>query len=138
MAFNHGKTANFYIDGSSGGLIDISAYMDSIDFPQTADTAEVTAFGASNKSYVAGLKDATISIEGPHDSTIDGIIANILGTTTHGGSFQYYPNSTASGSMLKTGECICTAYNPPRNLGSAGRYTASFQVTGSVTSTTVA
>ena len=64
MAFTHGKDSVFKLDNSSGSLTDISTYVNNVDFPETADVSETTTFGADNKTYIAGLKDATISLSG--------------------------------------------------------------------------
>ena len=138
MAFGHGKNARFLVDGSSGGLVDISTGMADIDFPASADNAEVTGFSENDKTYVMGTRGHTISISGAFSSDVDSVISGILGTTTHGGTFEYYPNSTASGAVKKTGECLCTAYGPKSGMGGAVNYSASFVVTGSVTTTYVA
>eukprot|EP01050_Picozoa_sp_SAG11_P036669 SAG11_NODE_14070_length_626_cov_1.263757_1_plen_70_part_10 len=69
MAFVHGKDSSFKLDNASGSLTDISAYVNSVDFPQTVDLAETTTLGDDNKEYIVGLKDATISIAGAWDST---------------------------------------------------------------------
>jgi hypothetical protein len=130
MAFVHGKTAEFQIDNSGGSLTDISAYCDNVDFPLTADTAEVTTFGDASKEYIGGLKDATISISGSWDATADGVLAGIIGLT---GSFQYGPAGTTGGNIKYTGECICTSYNVTAPVGDKVSFSAEFQVTGDVT-----
>jgi hypothetical protein len=130
MAFVHGKTAEFQIDNSGGSLTDISAYCDNVDFPLTADTAEVTTFGDASKEYIGGLKDATISISGSWDATADGVLAAIIGLT---GSFQYGPAGTTGGNIKYTGECICTSYNVTAPVGDKVSFSAEFQVTGAVT-----
>jgi len=130
MAFVHGKTAEFQIDNSGGSLTDISAYCDNVDFPLTADTAEVTTFGDASKEYIGGLKDATISISGSWDATADGVLAGIIGLA---GSFQYGPAGTTGGNIKYTGECICTSYNVTAPVGDKVSFSAEFQVTGDVT-----
>jgi len=130
MAFVHGKTAEFQIDNSGGSLTDISAYCDNVDFPLTADTAEVTTFGDASKEYIGGLKDATISISGSWDATADGVLAGIIGLT---GSFQYGPAGTTGGNIKYTGEAICTSYNVTAPVGDKVSFSAEFQVTGDVT-----
>lgn len=130
MAFVHGKTAVFKIDNSGGSLTDISAYCDSVDFPLTADTAEVTTFGDSSKEYVAGLKDATISISGSWDATADGVLAAIVGVA---GSFEYGPAGSTVSNIKYTGECICTGYTVNAPVGDKVSFSAEFQVTGAVT-----
>ena len=133
MAFVHGKTAVFKIDNSGGSLQDISAYCDNVDFPLTADTAEVTTFGDSSKEYIAGLKDATISISGSWDATADAILAAIVGVA---GTFEYGPAGSAGGAVKFTGEAICTSYNVSAPVGDKVSFSAEFQCTGAVTRTT--
>lgn len=130
MAFVHGKTADFRIDNSGGSLTDISTYCDNVDFPLTADTAEVTTFGDSSKEYIAGLKDATISISGSWDATADGVLAPIVGVA---GSFQYGPAGSTAGNIKFTGEAICTGYTVTAPVGDKVSFSAEFQVTGAVT-----
>lgn len=130
MPFVHGKTADFRIDNSAGSLTDISAYCDSVDFPLTADTAEVTTFGDASKEYIAGLKDATISISGSWDATADAVLAGIIGLA---GSFQYGPAGTTLTNIKYTGEAICTSYTVNAPVGDKVTFSAEFQVTGAVT-----
>ena len=133
MAFVHGKTAVFKIDNSGGSLQDISAYCDNIDFPATADTAEVTTFGDANKEYIGGLKDATISISGSWDAAADVILEAIRGLT---GTFEYGPQGSTATNIKYTGECICTAYNVTAPVGDKVSFSAEFQCTGAITRTT--
>ena len=133
MAFVHGKTAVFKIDNSGGSLTDISAYCDNVDFPLTADTAEVTTFGDSSKEYIAGLKDATISISGSWDATSDAVLAGIIGVA---GTFEYGPAGSTGGLVKFTGEAICTGYTVTAPVGDKVSFSAEFQVTGAVTRTT--
>jgi hypothetical protein len=78
MAFVHGKDSVFKLDNASGSLTDISAFVNNVDFPETADVAETTTLGDSSKSYIVGLKDATISISGLWDSTLDAILGVVV------------------------------------------------------------
>jgi hypothetical protein len=57
MAFVHGKKAALLLDG-----LDISGYFHEVSLGTDIDTAEVTTFGASWKSYIAG--QAVIAVEG--------------------------------------------------------------------------
>ena len=71
MAFVHGKSSVFKLDNASGSLTDISSFVNNVDFPETADVAETSVLGASNKTYIVGLKDATISLSGLFDATVE-------------------------------------------------------------------
>jgi len=132
MAFVHGKDSVFKVDNSSGTLTDISTYVNSVDFPETADVAETSTLGDSSKSYIVGLKDATLSIGGLWDSTLDGVLGPVLGQSATL-SFEYHPEGTASGKIKYNGECILTSYSQASPVGDVVTFSADFQVSGDVT-----
>jgi hypothetical protein len=132
MPFVHGKSTDFRIDNSGGTLTDISLYCDSVDFPQTVETAETTTFGDANKEYIVGLKDSTISIGGKWDSALDGVLAPVLGQAASI-SFQYGPAGSTVSNVKYTGECFCTSYQVTGAVGDVVTFSAEFQVTGAVT-----
>ncbi len=132
MAFTHGKDSVFKLDNASGSLTDISSYVNSVDFPETADVAETTVLGDDNKTYIVGLKDATLSLAGLWDSTIDGILGAVIGQAATL-SFEYSPEGTASGKVKYSGECILTSYAQSSPVGDVVGYSADFQVSAAVT-----
>jgi hypothetical protein len=132
MAFVHGKSTDFRIDNSGGTLTDISAYCDSVDFPQSVETAETTTFGDSNKDYIVGLKDSTVSFSGKWDSALDAILAPILGQAASV-SFQYGPAGSTVTNVKYTGECFLTSYQVTGSVGDVVTFSAEAQVTGAVT-----
>ena len=129
--FTHGKSAVFKIDDSGGTLRDISNVLTDVSISKTADVAEVSAFSNSSKAYVAGLKDAVITISGSFDATVDGYLKAIVGTAA--GSFEFYPIGTTGGNPKASGNAICTSYDRTPDVGGAVSFTASFQVSGDVT-----
>lgn len=133
--FVHGKSTNFQIDDTGGTIRDISDVCDSVDFPQTIETAETTAFGATSKSYIVGLRDATISVSGKWDATVDGYF---IGTEPASRSFVVGPAGSTSGNVKYSGECILTNYSQSPGVGDAVTFSADFQVTGNVTRGTFA
>tara|TARA_Y100000114_G_scaffold113203_1_gene107063 strand:- start:149 stop:556 length:408 start_codon:yes stop_codon:yes gene_type:complete len=132
--FTHGKSAAFKIDDSGGTLRDISNVLTDVSVSKTADVAEVSAFSNSSKAYVAGLKDATITISGSFDATVDGYLKAIVGAS---GSFEFFPIGNSSGLPKASGEAICTSYDRTPDVGGAVTFSASFQVSGDVTEGTV-
>ena len=132
MAFVHGKSSAFKLDNASGSLTDISAFVNNVDFPETADVAETSVLGASNKTYIVGLKDATISLSGLFDATADAIFGAVVGQTATL-SFEYSPEGTSSGKIKYTGECILTNYAMSSPVGDVVAYSADLQVSGAVT-----
>lgn len=130
--FTHGSKAVFKLDDAAGTLTDISAYITSVSFPRNADTVEVTTLGDTDKEYIAGLKDATISIEGIFDPAIDAIFDAALGASATK-SFEYGPQGSTTGNVKYTGECICTSYEPETGVDGAGTFSAELQVSGVIT-----
>jgi len=131
--FSTGKGAVFEIDDTGGTVRDISNVLNQIDFPQSQETAETTAFGASARSYIVSLTSATISVSGMYDATVDGYLEG--GAEPASRTFTYKPG-TASGDAIYSGECIMTSYNMGTPVGDTNTFTADFQVTGAVTRTT--
>ena len=132
MAFEHGSDSVFKLDNSGGSLTDISTYVNNVDFPETADVAETSTLGASNKTYIVGLKDATISLGGLFDATVDAILGAVVGQSATL-SFEYSPEGTASGKVKYTGECILTSYTLSSPVGDVVGFSADLQVSGAVT-----
>lgn len=128
MPFVHGK--NSYV---SVNAHDVSPYSNKVDFPRQADTAETSAFGTSDKTYIPGLKGGTFSIEGLWDITLDGWLDEILGTEIE---IIYKPQGTGSGNVVYTFDAILNSYNPPAAIGDAVKYSAAFIITGAVVRTT--
>ena len=78
--FVHGKGSQVLVDE-----FDLSAYFNSVDVATSQDTAETTAFGATSKSYLLGLADATLSLSGMFAQDTDGSdeeLSAILGAAT--------------------------------------------------------
>jgi len=130
--FRHGKNAVFKVDNSGGTLTDISNTLNSVSFPREIETLETTSFGSSNRSYVVGFTDATISIEGSFDATVDAHLAGILGQEASV-SFEYGPEGSTAGYVKYTGECYLTSYETSAGVGDIVSMTAEFQVTGAIT-----
>jgi hypothetical protein len=130
--FRHGKSTVFKVDNNAGTLTDISNTLTDVSFPQSVDTAETSAFGSSAKSYVVGLTDATLSISGNFDATVDAHLAAIVGKADSV-SFEYGPEGSTVGFVKYTGESLLTSYEKSGAIGDVVTYSAEFQVTGAIT-----
>jgi len=135
--FRHGKSTVFKVDNNAGTLTDISNTLTDVSFPQSVDTAETSAFGASAKSYIVGLTDATISVSGNFDATVDAHLAAIVGKADSV-SFEYGPEGSTASMVKYTGEALLTSYEKSGAVGDVVSYSAEFQVTGAVTRGTYA
>ena len=129
--FVHGKSVDFAIDDTSGSSRNISDTVNSVDFPETTETADTTAFGSSSRSFIVGLESATISISGLWDSTVDGYIKG--GTEPSSRSFIYGPAGSTGGNVKYTGVCIMTNYSISSPVGDVVTFSIDLQVTGAVT-----
>jgi|TARA_Y100000310_G_scaffold321934_1_gene380266 hypothetical protein len=131
--FVHGKSTDFELDDTGGTSRSLANVLTSVDFPETIDTAETTAFGATSKSYIVGLRDATISVSGLWDATIDGYI---IGTEPASRTFIFGPAGSTGGNVKYTGEAILTNYSVSNPVADVVTFSLDLQVTGNVTRTT--
>jgi hypothetical protein len=126
MAFTHGKGAAVLVDE-----FDLSAFLNTFDGSATADTAEVTTFGNSSKAYVAGTKDATISLGGFFDgaaNAVDEVLQAALGGSA---IITLAPAGVATiGNRCSLADCITTSYSVAASVGDAVTVSAEGQVTG--------
>ena len=59
MSFVHGSSTRVYVNG-----FDLSAFLKSVSGSHEVEAHESTTFGATAKTYMPGLEDATLSAEG--------------------------------------------------------------------------
>ena len=131
--FVHGKSTDFELDDTGGTSRSLANVLTSVDFPETIDTAETTAFGSTSKSYIVGLRDSTISVSGLWDATIDGYI---IGTEPASRTFIFGPAGSTGGNVKYTGEAILTNYSVSAPVADVVTFSLDLQVTGNVTRTT--
>jgi len=107
LAFKHGSNARVYVNG-----YDLSAYLKNFSISGEAETHDVTTFTATAKSYIAGLKDATLSADGVYDgdtSGIDEILQAALGQDTS--IWTYFPQGEVAVEDAGYGfDAIATSY----------------------------
>lgn len=130
----HGKNAAFKITDAASVLRDLSAQLTDESFSQIADILDVTAFGATSKAKLAGVKDASGSFSANYDATTDGYLAGIIGVSK---AFEFFPNGTTTGSIKYSGNAIINSYEVGSSVGDASKISVSFEVDGAVTRTVV-
>jgi predicted secreted protein len=132
--FRHGKNAIFKITDSGATLRDISNVVKEVTLPRSIETGETTSFGSGAKTYVTGLSDATISVSGTFDATVDGYLAGLIGSDAT--AFEYGPEGSTSTRIKFTGSAILTKYEIGAPVGDVVTFSAEFQVSGAITRTT--
>lgn len=68
MAVAHGKQTRIYVNGYN-----LTGFFRKSSSELMRETAESTVFGLDDKTYLAGVKDATASLEGLFDGVVDGV-----------------------------------------------------------------
>ena len=131
--FVHGSVGVFQLGTAAapGTPTAISTFLTSVSFPFGVDTAEITTLTATAKSYLAGLEDATISIEGKFHATVDAHLNGIRRLATI--AFVYGPAGSATGSPRYSGTCMLTSYEVEGGVDDAASFSAEFQVIGLIT-----
>lgn len=136
--FVHGKNSEFFISaaGDQTDVIDISDSLKELSFPRQIDMAETSAFGNTNKTYIQGLADGSISGTGQWSAgtvnDIDDMMSDLVGAAAPT-NFAYAPAGVAS----KTVDGAAPAYNiltasaaKPIFYGTA--WLSSYEITGSI------
>lgn len=134
--FRHGKNTVLFFStaGSTTGAIRFSSGMSDSGLDRSVDTAEITAYGDSDKKYLAGLRDAKISWKGNFSSTHAKRIEGMLGNST-GVYFIYAPESTTTGRRKYKGAAIIDSYKVSSPIGDKIALELGLQPTGAITST---
>lgn len=132
--FKHGKNAQFELEGTN-----LSTTLNEISLPREIETAETTAFGDQDKTYIVGLSDATVSLSGMFDAStntsINTIISNLKSGSIASASFTYGPSGSAVSSPKFTGLAVVTSYEISSPVGDVITYSLELQCTGAVTGT---
>lgn len=135
----HGKHSVLRIGDATQALYDLSPITNSSDMPQTVGTSDTTHYGDQAKEFIVGLSDATISIAGFLDATIDGKISAAMAAMSAGTipniPFEFSPagNTAASGNPKYTGNFIITNYTVSAPVANVVSIKLDGQITGGVT-----
>ncbi len=138
MAAVHSKLSVVKLDTSGGVLTTISTYCNAQEWPRELDLIDVTTFGATDRLYIAGFADATVSMGGPWSRALDNhmspIFAAFKAGTIDSVSAEYGPEGADVGDVKYTAEVVMVNYSGPRaEVENAQEWEAEFQVTGGVT-----
>ena len=134
MAFTHGKDAAFWMDNGAGSLTEVSGYATAATMARIADLVETSVLNQNDKSYIAGMRGATIQVEFNFDPAIDAIVDAALGVEK---SFEYYPAGDPVGATKPkyAGEMILSNASYSTSTSDKGTISCSMTVTGAVTRT---
>jgi hypothetical protein len=124
----HGKNALVYYNGTN-----LSTFLKEFSTSAKVDTAETSTFGSTNKTYVGGLADATLSMSGYFDGTagaVDPILAAAIGASSDAGIIVSPSGSLAVGTRVIAGPVVETSYQVSGSIGDSVAVSAEFQADG--------
>lgn len=139
----HGKDTYFAVEDSAASTLrDISIYLTSVALNQSNDTHDDTTFGATGHTFVAGLTNGKITLNGLWDKTAstgsNTVLQSLLGLGTTTVGFEYGPEGNTTGNVKYSGECVLESYDQSAPVADLVSFTAVLQISGAVTDGTFA
>jgi hypothetical protein len=128
--YRHGKNTVVLID-----QFDLSGYFKESTTSRSVETSDTTAFGNSAKTYIAGLKDATMNLSGMFDGSVgavDETMAASLGGIDDIVTVQIEGNVV--GTIAHMMEAQQTSYEVSSPVGDVVSVTAQLQADGGLES----
>jgi hypothetical protein len=129
MAFIHGKDSVVL-----HGVYPLTAYLNSASASQDVEVAETTAFGASAKTFVTGLRAGAVSASGMFDgdaNATDEVLAASIGSDTLA-PVTVGPNGVGIGSRVIILQAKTTSYEVSSPVGDVVAVTYAAQADGGV------
>lgn len=121
------------LDGSTGALTDITAYVNQASLAAALEALEDTALNDEERTYLSGLAGATVSLNGFVNSTTEGIFGPLVGNrTTATKTFEYY-----NAVKYYNGEAWITDVEMSGEAGQLQVWSASLTYTGAINRTSV-
>lgn len=132
MSFVHGRTTFVSLNGS-----DLSAFSKKSDWERSANTHDVTTFGANDEIYQGGLKKGQASVEGIYDNTAGtgprAVINALIGSTV---TFIRRPEGTGTGKPQDSVSVVVERYTETNPVDDMVSWAVDLKLAGAVTSTT--
>ena len=134
-SFRSGKNGYFSITSATGGTVNLSSGLDDASMERVANALDVTTFGDGDKVYIAGLRDATLSLSGHFASTYEEKLSALLGHSTTP-QWVYGPESTSNTRRKFSGGAIVTGVTINGSADDKVSMSVSLQASGAITATT--
>ncbi len=128
MAKSTARNTVIHILDSTSASRNISGRSNSVTMSFTADSVDVTGFGAIYRQYIAdGIKEWNMSVNGVWDgaaSNLDEIMNGVLGACT---SMCYCPSGSSTGAIQYSGCAVVTEYSVEGVVSGAVTWSGTFQ-----------
>ena len=127
-SFRHGRNTVVLF-----GSLNASPFLNEASMSRSIETGETTAFGDSNKTYIVGLADGTVSLSGMFDNSADGLDAQVDANTAQANRiFTIMPAGSLSGSPAQLIQGQLTSYEVTPAVGDVVTVSAEIQASGSL------
>lgn len=123
MARAHGQKGRLYMAITAAGQAEPVAFINSWSLNLSVDNVEVTAFGDTNKVYVAGLPDASGSFAGFYDDAT----AQMYTAATDGVARRFYLYTNTTDSTKYFFGTALFDYNVETGVGQSVNISGDFQ-----------
>lgn len=132
MAFGAGRNGVFKVDDGAAGLQDVSAYTTSVQLQTAQGTYDSTVLGLTSKTFLNGLAEWSLQVEGLYDATVDGYLAGVDSVSR---SIELFPAGTPVGATKPkySGETLKTSYQTSDPVDGIVTWSLTLQGTGALT-----
>ncbi len=140
MGFGRGGKGKLLVDNASGTPVDLTAFVDSVEWGGfETETKETTVFGQDAKTYAPGLSDGKVSATGKYDAAVGGPDAVLRALRGVGPlTVEWQPEGAGTGKPFRRVEAILTSYVASVPVGEIITWSASWQVSGTESSGSLA
>ena len=136
MASATGKDLSFAADlsNTTATLTSITSHITNVSLSADLSALQDTALGDGEHTYVPGVAGSTVDVTGLWNSTTETIYGSLVGTRT---SVTKTIEWKTQNLIFFTGEAIVTNVGLSGAVDTVSTFTASHQITGAMTKTTV-
>lgn len=133
MAFKHGKSA-----AVSFNAVLLTAFSNEGSLNIDIDTAETSVFGNNYKTFLTGQGTGVLTLSGHYDPAAGGpgptITPRLFNDST---AVVWFPGGNSTGQTSYTFAAIVTNYTESSSTGDRVTFSATLQVTGTITIATI-
>lgn len=134
----HGKDAAFLLEDSAASTLrDISSQLTNIAFSRSNDNHDSTTFGKEAHTFVNGLTNGTITLDGFWDKTASTgsatVLDSLMGLDTVTVGWEYGPEGGTAALVKYSGECVLASLDIAEPVADLVTFTAQLQISGDVT-----
>lgn len=134
----HSKDAVFSLEDSAASTLRaLTSDLTNVQFSRSNDTHDSTTLGVAGHTYIAGLTDGTITLDGfwtdtalTGTATVLDSLLGLIGTTL---GWEYGPEGGTSGDIKYSGESVLETLDYTSPVADLVTFTATLKISGAVT-----